>query len=107
MFTNVRERIQPAPVRRLPTPWRWLAAASILIGLGLWVYQKNRLPTQYEQLIDQSSTALLEKVNQSDQPLTVSLPDQSTVLLQPNSRISFARDFGREPPKQASRWWCR
>ncbi|WP_138989789.1 FecR family protein [Larkinella sp. C7] len=100
MFTNVRERMQPAPVRQLPVPWRWLAAASILLCLGLWVYQKNRLPTQYEQLIDQSSAALLEKANQSEQPMTVRLPDQSTVLLQPNSRISFARDFGRQAKRE-------
>ncbi|GAB3906207.1 FecR family protein [Larkinella knui] len=100
MFRTIQERIQPAPVRRIPINWRWLAAASLLLGLGLWVYQKNRLPTQYEQLIDQSATALLEKSNPSDRPLTVRLPDRSTVLLQPNSRISFARHFGQQSKRE-------
>lgn len=95
MFQQVQERILPAPVSQFRLGWRWLAAASVLfcLGLSLWLYQKNRTATPYEQLTDQAAVILQEKVNYSDKPVKVLLPDQSTVWLQPQSRISYARDF--------------
>lgn len=100
MYTNVTERIQPTRIRRFPNNWSWLAAASLLLLLGVWLYRSNRYLTQYEQLTDQSSTVLSEQVNQSDQPLSVILPDQSTIILQPKSRISFARDFNQQTKRE-------
>ncbi|GAB3929031.1 FecR family protein [Larkinella terrae] len=100
MFANIQDRIESAPNPRFQLGWRWLAAASVVLCLGLWLYLENRPATQYEQLIDQASVALLEKVNTSQTPMTVSLPDGSTVLLQPNSRIGYARDFDRQAKRE-------
>jgi transmembrane sensor len=100
IFEKVQERIQTVPQYQIG--WRWLAAASVLLclGLGLWFYQKNRPATQYEQLIDQSTAALQEKINKSDKPMLVLLPDKSTVWLQPNSRVSFALDFNSQSKRE-------
>lgn len=102
IFANVQERMDVRPNLRFQIGGRWLAAASVLLclGLGFWFYQKNRLPTQYEQLIDQASATLMEKVNNSGNVSTVRLPDGSTVLLQPNSRIGYARDFNRQARRE-------
>lgn len=100
IFTHVQDRIQTIPIGQPRFGWAWLAAASVLLCLGLWFYQLNRTPTQYEQLIDQAAAPLLEKVNSSNAPLLVRLPDQSTVLLQPQSKISYAKNFDHQAKRE-------
>lgn len=100
IFTQVQEQIQTVPFVPSRFSWPWLAAASVLLCLGLWFYQQNRMPTPYEQLTDQASATLQEEVNSSTTPLLVRLPDKSTVLLQPNSRLSYAKDFDRQEKRE-------
>ncbi|GAB3280685.1 FecR family protein [Larkinella harenae] len=102
MFTNVQERIQTTPVFPLQAVQRWLVAASVVLCLGFsfWFYQKRSRSTPYEQRVDQATVALQEKVNDSDKPMSVQLPDQSIIRLQPHSRISYATDFNAQPTRE-------
>ncbi len=75
--------------------WRFAAAASVVALLALG-YFYQRIPTQeisYEQLRRQTTTQLVERVNETDKPLLVKLADGSLVFLKPNSRISYTESF--------------
>ncbi|MBC7890580.1 MAG: FecR domain-containing protein [Sphingobacteriaceae bacterium] len=85
-----------APVRRL---WGWTAAAAsvaLLLGFGWWGLQANLTPETgdpYSRLVAQAEVSLVEKVNSGEGPLTVTLPDGSSVILQKRSRLSYPRTF--------------
>lgn len=82
---------RPIPQRR---PWiRWVAAAFvILVGSISWFLWPVSPP--YEQLV--SSKSLQEHRNQGTKPTLVTLPDGSSVLLHPKSRLSYAADFAAD-----------
>lgn len=92
-----REAANPTIVRALG--WqRWRVAASVallgLLGLGWVVWQRNLpTPTAYETLVRQSSVTLQEVVNTGKSPRLVNLTDGSSVVLQPQSRLSFPGRF--------------
>ena len=85
-------------------PRRWLSvAASIaLIGLtsGLWYRldpAKITVPKPLgERLVAGSADAVQERVNRSKRPLLVALPDGSSVMLQPGSRLLAPVQFRRD-----------
>lgn len=70
-------------------------AAGLLLVAGSWLgYQ--RLADQavsYQVLVNATPRTLTEVVNHRPHPVTITLPDRSTVLLQPKSRLSFPRSF--------------
>lgn len=88
----------PVVVRPL---WQrpWLAAASVLVLLGIgwmsYTLTQNTRPNAYQQqVISAGQTALLQEVvNQSTSVRHVRLPDGSSVLLRANSRLSFPKQF--------------
>lgn len=79
------------PVQR--TRWvvyRWVAAAVVvLMGSLAWLFWPTAAP--YEQLV--LAKKLQEYHNQGSKPMLVTLPDGSSVLLHPNSRLSYAPEF--------------
>ena len=79
-------------------PVRYGIAASVLILLGLFgwyvaqpVFEKSVAP--YPGLITQPTGSLSEVSNLTRTPLLVNLPDSSTVVLYPKSRVRYARQF--------------
>lgn len=78
----------------------WLKiAASIVFVCGMaWVYLQNKAiePTTYDQLVNAQSLKTIEKINNSNKPLTMSLSDGSTITLQPKSRLSFPESFAKD-----------
>lgn len=100
---------QPAattpPVRRLTYPTWWWAAAMVLIGmawLGWDQYQRRANPSVriYQELVSQAATPLEEVTNTSPDNQLVMLTDGSSVLLLPNSRISFPRNFNQHAQRE-------
>ncbi|QDK81973.1 DUF4974 domain-containing protein [Spirosoma sp. KCTC 42546] len=76
--------------------WARVAAMLVLtagLGWSVWVFRKPVEQPIYTQLIKSSPVALIEKINTTNAPLSVPLPDGSLVLLQPASRISFSEHF--------------
>ena len=73
-------------------------AAALIVGLtSFWVY-KNQYKTDntvvtYKQLIDDNNEGLVEQTNNSDKPQIITLSDGSSVLLQPNSKLSYPKIF--------------
>lgn len=82
--------------------WFRSAAAILVIGLASFYYfltqkpdAKNRIT--YKALIDQELDGLIEQTNNSDKPQLITLSDASSVLLQPNSKLSYPKIFsGKE-----------
>jgi transmembrane sensor len=79
--------------------WRWAAAASILVtvGLGIWLYRytnEHAQPAPYAHLTKAAGILLQEKVNDSDRVVNVVLGDGSVVTLRPKSRLSYPKQFG-------------
>ena len=67
------------------------ATLILLMGLG-WLFYDKPQPGDLLTLIDpqtEAVVALLEKRNETNQPLTVWLNDSSRVVLQPRSQISY------------------
>lgn len=74
------------------------AAATLLLGLvSVWFYQSQMNPVSkivtYKELIDENSEGLVEQTNNSDKPQIITLSDGSSVLLQPNSKLSYPKIF--------------
>ncbi|PWB25469.1 FecR family protein [Flavobacterium sp. HTF] len=73
-------------------------AASLLFGLmSVWFYRNTINVTHeavtYNELIDTNSEGLVEQTNNSDKPQIITLSDGSSVLLQPNSKLSYPKIF--------------
>lgn len=80
--------------------WLRIAAAAsvaLALGVGLWL---NRYPADagysYREQIAQLPPAKTEQVNLSNQIREITLPDGSQVWLKPQSRISYAPNFGQD-----------
>ncbi|SHN66748.1 FecR family protein [Flavobacterium fryxellicola] len=79
---------------------RWFAGVAAVLLLSLlsgWLYNQNR-PSQnskltYSELINTNDEGLVEQTNNSDKPQIITLSDGSSVLLQPNSKLSYPKIF--------------
>ena len=87
------------PVLRLwGNKWITKIAAVLIIGLSLvWVYNnhiaKYDSVLTYNELLKENSGGLVEQTNNDDKPQTITLSDGSSVLLQPNSKLSYPKIF--------------
>jgi transmembrane sensor len=73
------------------------AAACVLLVFGVWFLKVNKeTPSVYEQQITALQQEVIEKTNTTTKPETIALPDGSTVILSPNSRVSYPSNFGQE-----------
>ncbi|MBS7230691.1 FecR family protein [Flavobacterium psychroterrae] len=73
-------------------------AATLVFGLvSVWFYNNQIVPKNnvitYKELIDENSEGLVEQTNNSDKPQIITLSDGSSVLLQPNSKLSYPKIF--------------
>ncbi|WP_020597040.1 FecR family protein [Spirosoma panaciterrae] len=106
--SDVQQQLQQIQSRthKQPVVWSftnhtfgwWARAAAVLflvlgIGWTIWSVRQSAHQSPYTELVNASSTKLIEKVNTTNAPLRVGLPDGSQVTLQPDSRISFSRQF--------------
>jgi transmembrane sensor len=74
---------------------RWIAAASVIlfVGLGWWYLQTDKQSSIYKELVANASTQLIEKENDTNKPLLITLSDGSSILLQHGSRLSYPSQF--------------
>jgi transmembrane sensor len=102
ILNQIREQIEAEreqKIRRLPVWLGWAAAASIVLGFMIWQFIpiKNKQVSQvvYENNREKALTPLTEKINNSDKAILVTLDDGSSIFLNPNSKISYAKNFNQ------------
>ncbi|WAC14713.1 FecR family protein [Dyadobacter pollutisoli] len=104
VFQRIREQAgleQKTPVRRLASWPAWAAAASVIFLMGWWFLNKQSASQlSYETNLEHAEVALIEKVNNTDQPMVITLEDSSTVFLKPDSKISFAVTFNTSAKRE-------
>lgn len=85
-------------VRYLKKYWLTGAAAAIFFAfLSVWFYQNqfrtNHTVLTYKELVSDNNEGLVEQTNNSNKPQVITLSDGSSVLLQPNSKLSYPKIF--------------
>ncbi|QHS61316.1 FecR family protein [Chitinophaga agri] len=82
----------PVKIRRY-SYWYWAAALlCITAGAAIWWLRPAQAPAAYSRLLEAASlekNERMEEINEEEHPRTVSLPDGSSVVLQPGARISY------------------
>lgn len=78
--------------------WFGRAAAVLVFSvLSVWFYSESVLSNNssrvYKELVNQSSEGLVEQTNNTSKPQLITLSDGSSVLLQPNSKLSYPKIF--------------
>jgi transmembrane sensor len=74
--------------------WAAASVAALLVLVGSWYYavvQPSAVSPAYQSLV--AGKNLTECVNKGAKPQLVMLPDGSSILLQPGSRLSYPRRF--------------
>lgn len=102
VFQRIRVTIasqynRPTPILTLAHWKRWAAAASVLLTLGYFLFSSPAPQTEhisYDANRKEAKSLLTERKNDTSLPKLIALADGSTVTLEPDSRISFATDFG-------------
>lgn len=96
---QILRRVRQPAHRKIPVFRRvWYAAATLVLLLGAsWlVWQISQKPAFLRTMLSttQPSDGVVEQANRTNKPVSVTLPDGSTVRLQPNSRIQHVAGFG-------------
>jgi ferric-dicitrate binding protein FerR (iron transport regulator) len=77
-------RMQPRAGSEQPRTMRWLAAATLALlsgGISLWYYQDKTAPVQYATIAGEQKQ--------------IPLPDGSTMVLQPETRLQLPRTYNK------------
>ncbi|MCF2520955.1 FecR family protein [Dyadobacter sp. CY351] len=71
-------------------------AAVLMVVAGLsytfWTYS-HKQQINYDELVSIAAAPLIEKTNQTQKPLSISLADGSSLQLDPGSKVSYPADF--------------
>ncbi len=102
VFAQIQEQIEDEKgqrIRRLPTWLGWAAAASVVLGVMLWQFlpinSQEINQVVYENNKAKALSPLTEKINSSTKTILVTLDDGSSIFLNPNSKISYAKNFNQ------------
>ncbi|KUJ62333.1 iron dicitrate transport regulator FecR [Flavobacteriaceae bacterium CRH] len=95
---NFYNHTSKSTTRFLQKHWLSCAAAAILlIFISLYVFKNNSIINNnvvtYNELIEDNNEGLVEQTNNSEISQIITLSDGSSVLLQPNSKLSYPKIF--------------
>ena len=95
---NLNKSTKSNTERYLKKYWLTGVAATLFFAfLSVWFYnnQFRTNPTfvTYKELVNDSNEGLVEQTNNSDKPQVITLSDGSSVLLEPNSKLSYPKIF--------------
>lgn len=94
---NRNKSIRDNSFKYLKLYWRSIAATLFFAFLSLWFYNNefnsNDSVVTYKELVEENNEGLVEQTNNSNKPQIITLSDGSSVLLQPNSKLSYPKIF--------------
>ena len=76
--------------------WQATAAVVLLIAASAFTYylvSQKATPKTFDYASITATEQLIENINTSEKPITLKLPDESTIELAPNSRIAYPNNF--------------
>lgn len=76
--------------------FRWLAAATIVLIGGMAGFLAFYSGFQFSDPLAERGSTFLKKENNTNEPQTIFLSDESTVILEPNSTLSIPAQFSAE-----------
>lgn len=89
---NTVEMLPPSPRRILP--WRWIAAASVvLVVMASWLYLNYQKAPDASSLIAAMPANTIHDENTTAQPKIITLADGTAITLKPGSSIYYKKDF--------------
>ena len=102
MLKNIKTQTNIRPRTYISFVGKWAAiAASLVLIIGLWSTLRSRsfgskeLPVS-NQIASSENKPWIKRVNETGESLEIRLDDGSTVLLTPQSTISYKDSFGSE-----------
>lgn len=96
IWDNIKDTMQPVRKQRFARWYRAAAVAAVVVAavITLLPLRKEKKNIVYKQLLKQvKNDQPVEIVNNETTPQAVSLPDGSSVLLQPGARLSYPSCF--------------
>lgn len=95
---NLNTLTKSTTERYLTKYWLTGVAATLFFAfLSVWFYknqfQTNPVSVTYKELVNDTNEGLVEQTNNSGKPQVITLSDGSSVLLQPNSKLSYPKIF--------------
>jgi transmembrane sensor len=91
---------QTSKTKKLRIERYWISgiAVAILVGIfSVWFFKNNIITTDnvvtYNELVQDNDEGLVEQTNNSEKSQIITLSDGSSVLLQPNSKLSYPKIF--------------
>ncbi len=91
LYLKIKQKIQPfETIQKKTISWSWYfgsAAAILLLFFGLWTYNKTSKNIQTANGIPFSGWAKYENISAKE--LKITLPDSSTVVLQPKTQLAY------------------
>ncbi|MBW8685726.1 FecR family protein [Chitinophaga rhizophila] len=94
---------KPVTVSRFKV-WYWAAALlCVAAGAALWWMRTEKAPAAYVRLLEEAhleGNKRIEEINTAARPKTVSMPDGSSIILQPGARISYPATLDRNSKRE-------
>ncbi|MEO8240014.1 MAG: FecR family protein [Flavobacterium sp.] len=95
---NLNKNAKNHTVKYLKKYWLSGVAATLFFAfVSVWIYNNQFITKHtvltYNELIDGTNEGLVEQTNNSNKPQIITLSDGSSVLLQPNSKLSYPKIF--------------
>lgn len=94
--SNIQETQLKGRIVRISKKW-WFAAATVLFAIAAtvvyFITKQEKRVEKFTYAAITSTKPLIENINTSEKPITLKLPDGSTVELSGNSRISYSNNF--------------
>lgn len=91
---------QTSKIKKIREQRYWISgvAAAILVGIfSVWFFRTeltaNDNEVTYNELVQENNEGLVEQTNNTEKSQTITLSDGSSVLLQPNSKLSYPKIF--------------
>jgi transmembrane sensor len=102
--SEILEEDAPKPIYPYFKTLRWAAAAIVVLCVGVFSYRYFSEKTPYLSYQDNiaviNQEQLIEKENTSQKTILLNLEDGSSVFLKPNSKISYAKNFGNSDKRE-------
>lgn len=95
-ISQIKEKNRTSTFAFRPHWYQIAASILLLMSIGWWINRQNTVQkpaTLYQEILSEIKEPLWTEENTTGKPRFISLHDGSTILLQPNSRVTFARNF--------------